>query len=151
MTSFRDALEKEMVAAAKTRDKERLSALRMVMAALKNKEIDLRRSLSEAEVLQMLSGLVKQRKDSIEQFAKGGRKDLVDKETRELHIIQEFMPAQMTEEEILRHLEEAIAEVGAATVKDMGKVMKAPMPKVAGRVDGKALNEKVKARLSKES
>jgi len=151
MTSFRDALEKEMVAAAKTRDKERLSALRMVMAALKNKEIDLHRSLSEAEVLQMLSGLVKQRKDSIEQFAKGGRKDLVDKETRELHIIQEFMPAQMTEEEILRHLEEAIAEVGAATVKDMGKVMKALMPKVAGRVDGKALNEKVKARLSKES
>ncbi|MDX9821403.1 MAG: GatB/YqeY domain-containing protein [Syntrophales bacterium] len=151
MTSFRDALEKEMVAAAKTRDKERLSALRMVMAALKNKEIDLHRSLSEAEVLQMLSGLVKQRKDSIEQFAKGGRKDLVDKETRELHIIQAFMPAQMTEEEILRHLEEAIAEVGAATVKDMGKVMKALMPKVAGRVDGKALNEKVKARLSKES
>jgi len=151
MTSFRDALEKEMVAAAKTRDKERLSALRMVMAALKNKEIDLHRSLSEAEVLQLLSGLVKQRKDSIEQFAKGGRKDLVDKETRELHIIQAFMPAQMTEEEILRHLEEAIAEVGAATVKDMGKVMKALMPKVAGRVDGKALNEKVKARLSKES
>ncbi len=151
MTSFRDALEKEMVAAAKTRDKERLSALRMVMAALKNKEIDLHRSLSEAEVLQLLSGLVKQRKDSIEQFAKGGRKDLVDKETRELHIIQAFMPAQMTEEEILRHLEEAIAEVGAATVKDMGKVMRALMPKVAGRVDGKALNEKVKARLSKES
>jgi len=151
MTSFRDALEKEMVAAAKTRDKERLSALRMVMAALKNKEIDLHRSLSDAEVLQLLSGLVKQRKDSIEQFAKGGRKDLVDKETRELHIIQEFMPAQMTEEEILQHLEEAIAEVGAATVKDMGKVMKALMPKVAGRVDGKALNEKVKARLSKES
>ena len=151
MTSFRDALEKEMVAAAKTRDKERLSALRMVMAALKNKEIDLHRSLSDAEVLQLLSGLVKQRKDSIEQFAKGGRKDLVDKETRELHVIQEFMPAQMTEEEILRHLEEAIAEVGAATVKDMGKVMKALMPKVAGRVDGKALNEKVKARLSKES
>ena len=151
MTSFRDALEKEMVAAAKTRDKERLSALRMVMAALKNKEIDLHRSLSDAEVLQLLSGLVKQRKDSIEQFAKGGRKDLVDKETRELHVIQEFMPAQMTEEEILRHLEEAIAEVGATTVKDMGKVMKALMPKVAGRVDGKALNEKVKARLSKES
>ncbi len=151
MTSFRDALEREMVAAAKTRDKERLSALRMVMAALKNKEIDLHRSLSDAEVLQLLSGLVKQRKDSIEQFAKGGRKDLVDKETRELHVIQEFMPAQMTEEEILRHLEEAIAEVGAATVKDMGKVMKALMPKVAGRVDGKALNEKVKARLSKES
>jgi len=151
MASFRDALEKEMVAAAKTRDKERLSALRMVMAALKNKEIDLHRSLSEAEVLQLLSGLVKQRKDSIEQFAKGGRKDLVDKETRELHIIQAFMPAQMTEEEILRHLEEAIAEVGAATVKDMGKVMRALMPKVAGRVDGKALNEKVKARLSKES
>ncbi len=151
MTSFRDNLEKEMVAAAKTRDKERLSALRMVMAALKNKEIDLRRGLNEAEVLQLLSGLVKQRKDSIEQFAKGGRKDLVEKETRELQVIQAFMPAQMTDEEITRHVDEAIAEVGAATVKDMGKVMKVLMPKVAGRVDGKSLNEKVKARLSTES
>lgn len=121
------------------------------MAALKNKEIDLRRGLNEAEVLQLLSGLVKQRKDSIEQFAKGGRKDLVEKETRELQVIQAFMPAQMTDEEITRHVDEAIAEVGAATVKDMGKVMKVLMPKVAGRVDGKSLNEKVKARLSTES
>ncbi len=151
MASFRETLEKEMVAAAKTRDKERLSALRMVMSALKNREIDLRRGLNEAEVLQLLSGLVKQRRDSIEQFEKGGRKDLVDKETHELQVIQAFMPAQMTDEEIARHVEEAIAEVGAATVKDMGKVMRVLMPKVAGRVDGKSLNEKVKTRLSRES
>ncbi|OPY91984.1 MAG: Yqey-like protein [Syntrophaceae bacterium PtaU1.Bin231] len=151
MASFRDTLEKEMVAAAKTRDKDRLSALRMVMAALKNKEIDLHRGLTEAEALQLLSGLVKQRKDSIEQFAKGGRNDLVEKETRELRLIQAFMPAQMTEEELVREVEQAVTETGAASVRDMGKVMKVLMPKLAGRVDGKLLNEKVKARLSAAS
>ncbi|HOG17448.1 MAG TPA: GatB/YqeY domain-containing protein [Syntrophales bacterium] len=151
MASFRDTLEKEMVTAAKTRDKDRLSALRMVMAALKNKEIDLHRGLTEAEALQLLSGLVKQRKDSIEQFAKGGRNDLVEKETRELRLIQAFMPAQMTEEELVREVEQAVTETGAASVRDMGKVMKVLMPKLAGRVDGKLLNEKVKARLSAAS
>jgi len=150
MTSFRQTLEKEVNAAAKARDRERLSALRMVMAALHNREIDLRRGLTEVEVLQLLSGLVKQRRDSIEQFAKGGREDLVAKETRELKVIQEFLPAQMTEEEVVREIDQAVSEVGASSVRDMGKVMKILLQKLAGKVDGKVLNEKVKARLSME-
>jgi hypothetical protein len=92
--------------------------------------------------------MVKQRKDSIEQFARGGRQDLVEKEEAELKILQSFMPAQMSEEEVEALIRELIAETGAVSAKDMGKVMKALMPKIAGRADGKAAGEKVKALLS---
>ena len=142
-------LNDEMVAAAKAKDKIRLSAIRMLKTALHNKEIDLMRPLNEGETLQILSSLVKQRKDSIEQFAKGGRTDLVEKEEAELKVIQEFMPAQMSEEEVDAIIKKTIEEAGAVSVKDMGKVMKLLMPKLAGVADGKAAGEKVKAFLSK--
>jgi hypothetical protein len=92
--------------------------------------------------------MAKQRNDSIEQFRNGGRQDLVDKETRELKVIQEFMPAQLSEEDVSREIEAAIAEVGATSIRDMGKVMKVLMPKLTGKADGKAVGDKVKARLS---
>ncbi|NLN40108.1 MAG: GatB/YqeY domain-containing protein [Smithella sp.] len=141
-------IEQQMVTAAKARDKARLSTLRMLKTALHNKEIDLMRQLNEAETMQILSQMVKQRKDSIEQFAKGGRQDLVDKEQEELGILQEFMPAQMSDDEVETLIKELIAETGAVSVKDMGKVMKVLMPKIAGRADGKSAGEKVKELLS---
>ncbi len=142
-------LNEDMVAAAKAKDKIRLSALRMLKTALHNKEIDLMRPLNETETMQVLSGLVKQRKDSIEQFAKGGRQDLVEKEEAELKVLQGFMPSQLSDEEVEGIIRKAIADVGATSVKDMGKVMKVLMPQITGRADGKAAGEKVKALLSR--
>ncbi|HBI47822.1 MAG TPA: glutamyl-tRNA amidotransferase, partial [Smithella sp.] len=120
-------LGEEMVKAAKAKDKIRLSAVRMLKTALHNKEIDLIRPLNESEVLQVLSSMIKQRKDSIEQFAKGGRTDLVEKEEAELKVLQEFMPAQMSEDEVDEIIKKTIEEAGAVSVKDMGKVMKVLM------------------------
>ena len=137
-----------MVIAAKAKDKIRLSAIRMLKTAVHNKEIDLMRPLNEAETLQVLSAIVKQRKDSIEQFAKGGRIDLVEKETAELKVVQEFLPAQMSDEEVESIIKKAILETGAVSVKDMGKVMKVLMPQLTGKADGKMVGEKVKVLLS---
>ena len=142
-------LNEDMVVAAKARDKIRLSAIRMLKTALHNKEIDLMRPLNETETMQILSALVKQRKDSIEQFAKGGRVDLVEKEEAELKILQDFMPAQMSDEDVEALIHKVIDEVGAVSVKDMGKVMKVLMPQITGKADGKAAGEKVKALLSR--
>jgi hypothetical protein len=138
----------EMVLAAKAKDKVRLSAIRMIKTGIHNKEIDLKRKMNEAEFLQLLSTMVKQRKDSIEQFQKGGRTDLVEKETAELKVIQEFMPEQISEEDVNREIEMVIKEVGAVGIKDMGKVMKVLMPKLTGKADGKMVGEKVKEKLS---
>jgi uncharacterized protein YqeY len=142
-------LNEEMVTATKSKDKIRLSAIRMLKTALHNKEINLMRPLNESEVLQVLSSMIKQRKDSIEQFTKGGRTDLVEKEEAELKVIQEFMPAQMSEDEVDSLIKKAIEEAGAVSVKEMGKVMKILMPKLTGTADGKMVGEKVKAFLSK--
>jgi uncharacterized protein YqeY len=146
--NYKETLEKEMVLAAKAQDKDRLSALRLIKNSLHNKEIDLHRELDEAEFLQTLATMAKQRNDSIEQFRNGGRQDLVEKETKELQIIQEFLPSQLSDEEISREIEAAIAEAQAIGIRDMGKVMKILMPKVTGKADGKLVGDKVKARLS---
>jgi len=146
--TFKNKVDKEMILAAKATDKIRLSALRMLKNGLHNREIDLKRELNEAEFLQLLSGMVKQRRDSIEQFEKGGRPDLVEKEEAELKVIREFMPAQMSETELDAIIAEAIRETGAAGVRDMGKVMKILMPRVTGKADGKTVGEKVKLILS---
>lgn len=141
-------IEAGMVAAAKGKEKLRLSSLRLIKAALHNKEIDARRELKEEEVLQVLSSMVKQRKDSIEQFTKGGRMDLAEKEEKELQVIQEFMPEQMSADDIEAAIVKAIEEVGATSPRDMGKVMKALMPIVTGKADGKLVSQKVKEKLS---
>jgi hypothetical protein len=141
-------LNREMVLAAKLKDKIRLSALRMIKTGVHNREIDLKRKMTDSEFLQMLSSMVKQRKDSIDQFKKGRREDLVEKEEAELKIIQQFMPVQMSEEEIDAEIQNSIQEVGAVSIKDMGKVMKVLMPKLTGKADGKMVGDKVKERLS---
>lgn len=146
--TLKEKVDHEMVRALKAKDKTRLSALRMLKSGLHNREIDLKRELGEAEFLQLVASMVKQRKDSIEQFEKGGRTDLVEKENAELMVIEEFLPSQLSEADIDAAIKEAIREVGAAGIRDMGKVMKFLMPKVTGRADGKVVGDKVKARLS---
>jgi len=145
---FSDRLNQNMVAAAKAQDKLRLSTLRLMKTAVHNREIDLKRPLNDGEYMQLLSSMVKQRRDSIEQFSRGGRTDLVEKEETEIQIIQEFMPSQMSDDEIGEKIEKAVTEVGATSAKDMGKVMKILMPKLTGKADGKAVGEKVRQRLA---
>ena len=138
----------DITAAMKAKDPVRLSALRMLKAALMNKGVEKNRDLDDAEVLQVVASLVKQRRDSIEQFGKAGRQDLVDKETSELKILEEYQPPAASPEEIAAAVAAAIAETGATTPKDMGKVMKAVMPKLAGKsADGRAVNEAVRRAL----
>jgi uncharacterized protein YqeY len=146
--TLKERVDQEMVRALKTKDKTRLSALRMLKSGLHNREIDLKRELGEGEFLQLVASMVKQRKDSIEQFEKGGRTDLVEKEKAELKVIEEFLPSQLSEADLDAAIAEAVREVGAAGIRDMGKVMKVLMLKVTGRADGKVVGDKVKARLS---
>jgi uncharacterized protein YqeY len=132
----------------KARDTARLSALRMLKAAIMNKGVEKGRDLEDPEVLHVVASLVKQRRDSIEQFGKAGRTDLVEKETGELNVLQAYLPPSATPEEIAAAVAEAIAETGASSPKDMGKVMKAVMPRLAGKnADGKAVNEAVRRSL----
>ncbi|HOJ51024.1 MAG TPA: GatB/YqeY domain-containing protein [Syntrophales bacterium] len=146
--NYQERIERESIAAAKAKDKVRLSALRMLKTAVHNKEIDLKRALTEAEFLQVVSSMVKQRRESIEQFEKGDRMDLVEKEKAELAIIQEFLPQPLSEEELAALIDKVIAETNATGPKDVGKVMKALMPLISGRADGKEASEKVRQRLS---
>jgi uncharacterized protein len=135
--------------AMRKRDAARLSALRMLKAALMNREVERGRTLEDAEARQVVASLVRQRRDSIEQFAKGGRQDLVDKETAEVGILQAYLPAAVDPAVVERAVLEAISETGAASPKDIGKVMKSAMAKLAGNViDGKTVNECVRAKLS---
>ncbi len=143
-----DRIQAEMVAAMKARDEARLSAVRMIKAALKKHEIDAMKPLDEANEMQVLNTLAKQRRDSIEMFQKGNRPELAAKETAELHIVESFLPAAPSEEEVNAAVEAAVAETGATSAKEMGKVIAAAKAKLAGkRVDGKSLSDKVRARL----
>ena len=147
-----ERIQKDLTAAMKGKDELRLSVLRMVKTALKNKEIEKIRALEDAEALAVLQTLVKQRRESVEQFTRGGRKDLADKETKEISIIEAYLPAAATEAELLHAVEAAIAETGANSPKQMGAVIKAAKAKLEGKtVDGKVLSDKVKVRLSAKS
>jgi uncharacterized protein YqeY len=143
-----DKVNADIVAAMKAKDAGRLSALRMVKAAIMNKGVEKGRDLEDAEVVQVITSLVKQRRDSIEQFSKAGRSDLVEKETAEIAVLTEFLPPAATPEEIDAAVAAAIAETGATSAKDVGKVMKAVMPKLAGKnADGRTINEAVRRKL----
>jgi len=145
-----EQVQKDMVAAMKSKDELRLSTLRMVKAALKNKEIEKREALTDQEAMAVLGTLIKQRKDSIEQFTKGGRLELADKEAAEIRIIEGYLPKAVGEEEIAATVRAVIGEMGSATMKDMGAVMKNVMARFAGaRVDGKVVSDLVKRELSK--
>jgi uncharacterized protein YqeY len=146
--NLRDQVNDGIKAAMKAQEQVRLQALRNLKTAITNKGIEKGHDLDDTEVLAVVASLVKQRRDSIEQFGNAGRQDLVDKETAELTILQAFLPAGATAEEIEAAVADAIAETGATTPKDMGKVMKAVMPKLAGKAaDGKAVNEAVRRKL----
>lgn len=143
-----DKINVDIAAAMKARDAARLSALRMLKAAVTNKGVEKARDLEDAETLQVIASLVKQRRDSIEQFSKAGRADLVDKETAEIAVLEEYLPPGATAEDIDAAIGAAIAETGATSAKDIGKVMKAVMPRLAGRnADGRAVNEAVRRKL----
>jgi hypothetical protein len=144
-----EQIEKDLVAAMKAKEELRLSVLRMAKAALVNKKVELGKPLGDAEALAVLRTLIKQRRDSVEQFRQGRRDDLADKEQAEIKIIERYLPADAGEEEIDAAVAAAIQETGASGAKDLGKVMKAAMAKLAGKsVDGKHVNEKVRAKLA---
>jgi len=144
-----DEISRRITEAIKSRDQDVLGTLRMLKSALTNKEIEKGRALDDAESLQVVSMLVKQRRDSIEQFTKGGRTDLADKEGREIVILERFLPPSASPEAIAEAVTAAMAETGATGAKDFGKVMKAAMTRLSGAsVDGKLVSEAVKARLA---
>ena len=143
-----DKVNADITAAMKAKDSPRLSALRMMKAAMMNKGVEKGRDLEDPEVLQVVSSLVKQRRDSIEQFSKAGRTDLVEKETAEIAVLETYLPPAATTEEIDAAVAAAITETGAASPKDIGKVMKAVMPKLVGKnADGRIINESVRRKL----
>src|SRR5687767_1108879 len=142
-------LSADIVTAMRAKDQTRLTALRMLKTALTNKGIEKGRALDNAEELQVVSTLVKQRKDSIEQFTKGGRQDLADKEAAEIRVLESYLPPSADPAAVERAVTDAIAETGANSPKDMGRVMKAAMAKLAGQsVDGKSVNELVRQKLA---
>jgi uncharacterized protein len=143
-----ERIQKDLVDAMRAKDELRLSVLRMVKSAFKNKEIEKIRPLEEAESLQILQTLVKQRRESVEMFTKGGRNDLADKESREIAIIEGYLPAAAGGEDMDRAIAAAITETGATSAKQMGAVVKAARAHLEGKtVDGKALSDRVRARL----
>ena len=143
-----ERVEKDLVAALRAQEALKLSVLRMMKAALMNKKVELGKAVDDTEALAVLRTLAKQRRESIEAFRKGGRDDLADKEEAEIKIVEAYLPAAASDEEIDAAVVAAIAETGASTVKDMGKAMKAAMAKVAGKnADGKRVSEKVRAKL----
>jgi uncharacterized protein YqeY len=149
MPPLLDQLQKDIVAAMKAREEARLSALRMIKSALQKAHVDSAKPMDDAADQQVLKSLVKQRTDAAEMFRKGGRDDMAEKEEAERKIIESYLPAAASEEDMQAAIDAAIAETGATTAKQMGAVMKAAQAKLAGKtVDGKLLSEKVKARLA---
>jgi uncharacterized protein YqeY len=145
--SLSERLNEDMKLAMKSQAKFKLSVIRMVRAAIKNIEIDQRKTLDDQEVLDVLSREIKQRKDSLQEFEKAGRDDLAETVKAEIDILMEYLPQQFTEEEVKAIVQQTIQEVGASSKADMGKVMSALMPKVKGRADGKLVNQAVQQLL----
>ena len=146
--AFIDRISGDLTAAMRSKDAVRLSTLRMAKAALMNREVEKKRALDESESLQVVNSLVKQRRDSVEQFVAGGRKDLADRERGEIAYLGRFLPPVADPAAIDAAIEAAVAETGATTVKEMGRVMKAVTARLAGQtIDGRAVSEAVRKRL----
>ncbi|MCK4915780.1 MAG: GatB/YqeY domain-containing protein [Candidatus Eisenbacteria sp.] len=143
-----ERLESDMIKAAKARDSERLGAIRFVRSRTKNRQIELKRELKDEDVVEVLSRIAKQHRESIEQFQEGGRDELVKHERRQLSVVEEYLPAQLGEQELLEILSGVIEETGAAGPRDIGMVMKTIMPRVKGRADGKIVKALVQSRLT---
>jgi uncharacterized protein YqeY len=149
---LKEQIVADMTAAMKAKDAARTSTLRMLKAAIVNRQIEKGGELDEEELMKLLRSQVKQRRDSVEQYQKGGRQDLVDKETAEIAVIEGYLPQAASAEEIDQAVAAAIAETGATSMKDMGAVMKAAMPRLAGKnADGRAVSEAVKKKLTTAS
>jgi uncharacterized protein YqeY len=147
--SIVDQISKDMIEAMKAREAERLSALRMVKTALKLRETELPGGVDDAEAARVLNTLLKQRRDAAEQFRAGNRPELADKEENEARLIQTYLPEAASQQEMSRVVDEAVAETGASSMKDMGAMMKAARSKLEGKtIDGKALSDLIKAKLS---
>ncbi|NHN30937.1 GatB/YqeY domain-containing protein [Paenibacillus agricola] len=146
--SLNERLNEDMKLAMKSQAKFKLSVIRMVRAAIKNLEIEQRKPLDDQEVLDVLSREIKQRRDSLQEFEKAGRDDLAEAVKAEIAILIEYLPQQLTEEEVKSIVQQTIQEVGASSKADMGKVMSALMPKVKGRADGKVVNQAVQQLLT---
>jgi uncharacterized protein YqeY len=146
--TLKQRLDAEMKSAMRAKEKERLGAVRLILAAVKQREVDERIELTDGQVLEVMDKMLKQRRDSIAQYTSAGRDDLAAREEYEVAVIQGFMPAALSEAEVDALVGEAVAETGAASIKDMGKVMGVLRPKVQGRADMGAVGAKVKARLS---
>ena len=148
--SLVEQIQKHLTAAMKSHDELRLSVLRMVKSALKNKEIEKKRPLEDVEAIQIMQTLIKQRKESAEQFEKGGRRELAEKEIKEISVIEAYLPAAAGEDEIREAIQAAIAETGATGPQQMGAVIKAARARLAGKsVDGKLLSDRVREQLSR--
>jgi hypothetical protein len=145
--SFLKKLDDDVKTALKASESLKVSVLRMAKAALKNREIDKRGDLTEEDIVSVLSSLAKQRRESIEQFSKGGREDLAEKERQELAILQSYLPQLLPTEELDRLIIEAIQESAAVGIKDIGKVMRILMPRLKGAADGKVVNQRVRELL----
>ena len=145
--ALKERLTEDMKTAMRAADKERLATVRLALAAIKQREVDERISLDDTQVLAVLEKMIKQRREAIAQFRTGGRQDLVDKETAEIAVLQQYLPTQMSESEVDTLIQEAISATGATTVKDMGKVMAAVKPKAQGRTDMGALSARIKQKL----
>ncbi|RKD34739.1 GatB/YqeY domain-containing protein [Thermohalobacter berrensis] len=145
--SLKDKLMSDLKVAMKNKDKIRKNAITMVRAAIKQKEVDERKELTDEDIIQIISKQVKQKRDSLEDFKKGNREDLVELTEKEIEILKEYLPKQLTEEEIEELVKQTIEEVEAESKKDMGKVMSAIMPKVRGRADGSLVNKIVQKHL----
>lgn len=148
MGSLKARLQEEVKAAMRAKDKARLGVLRMIMATLKQFEVDTRESLEDAQIIALLDKMMKQRREALEQYEAAGREDLAEKERFELDVIQSYMPTPLSEAEIEQFIQEAIAQSQAATIKDMGKVMGILKPRIQGRADMAVVSAKVKSQLT---
>lgn len=144
-----DRLAEDMKAAMKNKDKVRLSTIRMVRTAIKNMEIDKKQALSDEDVLALFNRELKQRRDSLQAFEQAGRADLIEGVKEEIHVLEEYLPEQLNDEDLQTIIQEVIAELGATSKADMGKVMGSVLPKVQGRADGKRINAIVQVLLTK--
>ena len=146
--ALKDRVTEDMKTAMRAGDKERLAAVRLLLAAIKQREVDERITLDDGQVLAVIDKMIKQRRESITQFESGGRSDLAAKENAEIGVLQGYLPAQLTPSEVDALIAEAIAATGAASVKDMGKVMGFVRPKAQGRTDMGALSARIKQKLN---
>lgn len=147
--TLREKINDDVKSAMRSGDTVRRDTIRLLLAALKQREVDERKTLSDADVLGVIEKMIKQRRDSISQFEQGGRQDLADKEKQELALLQDYMPQAMGEDELAAAVSAAVAETGASTPADMGKVMAALKPKLAGRADMSKVSAAVKAQLTR--